>query len=346
MHYLMFSHCDPGTDVIFINGENGWRNAYGYLPGELYYNLPFFLAMSILYAVAVLVWWGLVLYFRSDGVLSVQYHIGVVALLALFEVVLWYVYYQVYNETGLRGMGLLTTAVISSTIRKTSGRILILVVCMGYGVVKPTLGDTAMKVIAFGGLYCVFTTVLDVVKALSHEDDISGGFFILVIVPVALLDSIFYYWAFVSLYDVVAQLEERKQTMKLSLYRKFLAVVAVCLLLSLAWVLFQMYFLWSNTMDEHWQYLWVFDAYWNVLTFVVLLTIMVLWKPSSSSMNYAYHEQLSGVDDNLESIELDDHSAAFSIDDDDDEPEFDKHDHHLTQLDSELTEGPDSADDI
>eukprot|EP00658_Telonema_sp_P-2_P025574 TRINITY_DN202_c0_g1_i6.p2 TRINITY_DN202_c0_g1~~TRINITY_DN202_c0_g1_i6.p2 ORF type:complete len:206 (-),score=33.89 TRINITY_DN202_c0_g1_i6:852-1469(-) len=173
MHYLMFSHCESGIDVIFINGENGWRNAYGYLPGELYYNIPFFLAMSVLYAVVVLVWWGLVLYFRSDGVLSVHDHIGLVALLALCEVVLWFLYYQAYNNTGLRDTGLLTTAVISSCIKRTSTRILILVVCMGYGVVRPTLGDSTMKVMVFGGLYCVFTTVLDVVKALSHEDDIS-----------------------------------------------------------------------------------------------------------------------------------------------------------------------------
>merc|ERR1712164_75549 len=122
---------------------------------------------------------------------------------------------------------------------------------MGYGIAKPTLGSSAKKVLIFGFVYCVFTTILDVVKALSHENDTTGGFFIMVIVPVAVLDSIFYYWTFVSLYDVVAALEDRKQTIKLSPYRKFLTVVAACLMLSFAWVMFQMWFLYSDAFILH-----------------------------------------------------------------------------------------------
>ena len=133
---------------------------------------------------------------------------------------------------------------------------------MGYGIAKPTLGGNARKVTVFGFVYCVFTTILDVVKALSHENDTSGSFFIMVIVPVALLDSIFYYWTFVSLYDVVAALEERKQTIKLALYKKFVSVIAICLVVSLFWVMYQMYFLYTDSFTTSWQYAWVFDAFW------------------------------------------------------------------------------------
>merc|ERR1711966_634949 len=99
---------------------------------------------------------------------------------------------------------------------------------------------------------------------------------ILVIVPVILLDSLFYYWTFVSLYEVVAALEERKQTTKLRLYQKFLTVVGVCLVISLIWVLFQMYFLYQDMFTTHWTYAWVFDAFWYVESFVILLFIMIL----------------------------------------------------------------------
>jgi hypothetical protein len=352
MHYLMYSNCKPASEDVLMTGHNAWLNSYGYLPGELYYNLPFFLVMAVLYTVVVLMWFGLICYYRSDGVLPVQYHIGVVAVLGLMEVVAWYIQYSSYNENGTRNAGLITTAVILSTLKKTTTRILILVVCMGYGIVRPTLGDNATKVMVFGFLYCVFTTCLDVVKALSHEDDISGGFFILVIVPVALLDSVFYYWTFVSLYDVVAALEERKQTIKLNLYRKFLTVVATGLVFSFGWVIFQMWFLYSDAFIMHWQYAWVFDSYWYALMLVLLLTIMYLWKPSSTSMSYAYHEQLSGVEDDLEGIELE-NSAAFSIgDDEEDEEDIEKQDvdkqdtsfDSLAKLDPELTSS--SKDDI
>merc|ERR1711998_77650 len=298
-----------------MTGHNEWLNLYGFLPGELYYNLPFFLAMTLAYVLAGLVWVGLILKHRLDGILPVQYYIGLVVALGSVEVLTWCFTFRAYNIDGQRPVPLMTTAVIFSTVKKTVSRIVILVVCMGYGIVKPTLGDNAKKVLAFGAVYCVFTTVLDVVKALSHENDISGGFFILVIVPVALLDSIFYYWTFVSLYDVVAYLEQRKQTIKLLLYRKFLVVIGVCLIFSLGWVIFQIFFLYSDAFTTSWQYAWVFDAFWYVQGLVLLICIMALWKPSSTSMNYAYHDQVSGVDDNLEGIELDDNSVSFSIDD-------------------------------
>jgi hypothetical protein len=323
-----------------MTGHNAWLNPYGYLPGELYYNLPFHKVMSGIYVLAGLVWLGLIFKHKNDGILPVQWYIGLVVLLGLVEVVTWYFTYSTYNTEGRRPVPIMTTAVIFSTVKKTVSRIVVLVVCMGYGIVKPTLGDNAKKVLAFGAVYCVFTTVLDVVKALSHETDISGGFFILVIVPVALLDSIFYYWTFVSLYDVVAHLEERKQTIKLHLYRKFLVVIGVCLVFSLGWVIFQMYFLYSDAFTTQWEYAWVFDAYWYVLSFVVLAAIMALWRPTENSMRYAYTEQLStNEDDNFDGIELDDASApAFSIDDEEDENELasDNLD-SIATLDTELT---------
>jgi len=348
MHYLMYSSCRVDNPDILMTGHNAWLNPYGYLPGELYFNLPFFMAMAASYLVVVLVWGALILYHRADGVLPVQYHIGAVAVLGLIEVSAWYLTFQWYNDNGTRPVPMMTTAVIFSTIKKTVSRILILVVCMGYGIAKPTLGSNGKKVLIFGFVYCVFTTILDVVKALSHENDTSGGFFILVIVPVALLDSIFYYWTFVSLYDVVAALEERRQTIKLALYKKFVTVIAVCLVVSLFWVMYQMYFLYSDSFTTQWQYAWVFDAFWYVQGLVLLICIMALWKPSSTSMNYAYHDQVSGVDDNLEGIELDDNTAvSFSIDDgQEEEGEFGDAD---MALDPELTQPKDDSkakDDI
>jgi len=339
MHYLMYSSCMSDATDVLMTGHNAWLNPYGYLPGELYYNLPFHMVMSGIYVIAGLVWLALIFKHKDDGILPVQWYIGLVVLLGLIEVVTWYITYSTYNTDGRRPVPIMTTAVIFSTIKKTVSRIVVLVVCMGYGIVKPTLGDNAKKVLAFGAVYCVFTTVLDVVKALSHETDISGGFFILVIVPVALLDSIFYYWTFVSLYDVVAHLEERKQTIKLNLYRQFLVVIGVCLIFSLGWVIFQMFFLYSDAFTTQWEYAWVFDAYWYVLSFVVLSAIMALWRPTENSMRYAYTEQLSTNEDDFEGIELDatDSAPAFSIDDEDENELADDNLESIATLDSEFT---------
>ena len=49
----MYSSCDPESGDVYINGHNAWMNPYGYLSGELYSNLPFFLAMIVVHAVAL-----------------------------------------------------------------------------------------------------------------------------------------------------------------------------------------------------------------------------------------------------------------------------------------------------
>lgn len=219
-------------------------------------------------------------------------------------------------------MALLVSAIIIGTMKKTVSRLLVLVVCMGYGIVNPNLGDRACQVMVFGCVYCIFSSVLDVVKALSHDNDVSGGFFILVIIPVAVLDSIFYLWTFMSLYDVVAQLEERRQTVKLQLYRKFIWVLATCLFLSCVWVIYQMYFLYANLFPSHWQLAWMFDAYWYMLGLAILIAIMYLWAPNENSKMYAYYEENVNLGDGEDGMEMDESmdnntlAPAFSIDGD------------------------------
>ena len=317
LHYLMYSSCDPEAGSVYINGHNAWMNPYGYLSGELYANMPFFLAMVVLNAVALLVWLVL-LCFHRENVLPVQGHIAGVIVLSLLEVMLWYFEYRTFNDQGTRPMVLLTAAIMVGTIKKTLSRMLVLVVCMGYGVVHNDLGSRLYHVLVFGCVYCVFSSVLDVVKAWSHDTDVSGGFFILVIIPVAVLDSIFYLWTFMSLYDVVAQLEERRQTVKLALYRKFIWVLGTCLFLSCIWVVYQMYFLYANLFPSLWQLAWMFDAYWYTLAFAILLAIMYLWAPNENSKRYAYYEENVNLGDDDDGMELESQATvapAFSIDD-------------------------------
>ncbi len=40
LHYLMYSSCQLEAGTVFIEGHNTWMNPYGYVSGELYYNMP------------------------------------------------------------------------------------------------------------------------------------------------------------------------------------------------------------------------------------------------------------------------------------------------------------------
>jgi hypothetical protein len=281
--------------------------------------------MIILYSLIIVVWAGLLFYYREE-VVRVHLHIGAVLLMALLEVILWYIYFQYFNHEGNRSSALAIICAMASTLKKTVSRLLVLAVCMGYGVVRPTLPSQKLMV-AFGIIYCIFSFVLDIVKA--HESQNREDLYtvaVLASVAVAVLDFVFYLWTFMSLYDTVALLEERRQSMKLNLYRKFIWVLATCLLLSCAWVLYQVYY--SSQYDalfpSLWQTTWLFNAYWYVLSFAIAVAIMVLWAPHSNSRQYAYYDQSASVEmDGMDQDHMgpggEENPARFEIEDEEED---------------------------
>ena len=48
----------------------------------------------------------------------------------------------------------------------------------------------------------------------------------------------------------------------------------------------------SASLAEHWQLLWLVEAFWHVLYFGLLLCIALLWSPSQNNIQYAYSEQV------------------------------------------------------
>lgn len=49
----------------------------------------------------------------------------------------------------------------------------------------------------------------------------------------------------------------------------------------------------TGALERDWSGQWVFDAYWEVLYFVVLAAIGYLWRPTENSLRYAYMQELA-----------------------------------------------------
>ena len=50
-----------------------------------------------------------------------------------------------------------------------------------------------------------------------------------------------------------------------------------------------------DSRDARWDYLWLFDAGWHVLSFVILMAICALWRPQTNNQQYACMEELPGT---------------------------------------------------
>jgi hypothetical protein len=98
-----------------------------------------------------------------------QHYVTVVVILGLLETATWYFDYRNFNLTGTRPIGPVIAGVLLSSVKRTLSRLLVLIVCMGYGVMKPTLGsDQRNKVVVLGFVYFVFSSVYDVMSSYSQ----------------------------------------------------------------------------------------------------------------------------------------------------------------------------------
>lgn len=287
MYNLYFVFCDPQLKGLTIDGTTIWKNPSGYLPGRMAPLLTFYGLMSLAYLVLGVAWFSQYIRFWKD-ILNLQNYLTAIIALGMFEVTLWYFEYANFNATGRRPMGITFWAVTFGVVKKTLSRVLILVVSMGYGVVRPTLGGLTSKVVLLGATYFLAAEVLDIFENVGTINDLSGKARLFLVLPVAILDAFFILWIFTSLSKTLEKLQARRMVAKLELYRKFTNALAVSVIVSVAWICYELYFKATDPFSERWQSAWVISGFWNVLTFALLCVICALWAPSQNSTRYAY----------------------------------------------------------
>lgn len=296
MYNLFFITCDPKLKGLVMSGKTVWKNPDGYLPGRMAPLKKFYVFMSIAYLLLSVIWFSQYMRFWKD-ILQLQHCISAVIGLGLFEMVLWYFDFAYFNSTGMRPVFITTLVVTIGAIRKTVARILMLSVSMGYGVVRPTLGGLTSKVLLLGITYFLASELLDITEYVGSINDISGRARLFLVLPDAFLDAFLILWIFTSLSKTLDQLQAKRTSVKLDIYRKFSNALAVAVIASVAWITFEVYFKATDPFNERWQSAWIVTAFWDVLSFVLLCVICYLWAPSSSSQRYAYSGEAEEFDE-------------------------------------------------
>eukprot|EP00252_Welwitschia_mirabilis_P026237 TRINITY_DN8517_c0_g1_i1.p1 TRINITY_DN8517_c0_g1~~TRINITY_DN8517_c0_g1_i1.p1 ORF type:complete len:517 (+),score=80.53 TRINITY_DN8517_c0_g1_i1:211-1761(+) len=309
MYNLFFVFCDPSLKGVDLDGRTVWKNPTGYLPGRIAPLMTFYGFMSLAYLILGLIWFSQYVRFWKD-VLQLQNCITLVIALGMFEMTLWYFEYANFNATGVRPMGITLWAVTFGILKKTVARLLILVVSMGYGVVRPTLGGLTSKVLLLGAIYFLASELLEVVENVGKIDDFTEKTRLFLVLPVAILDAILILWIFTSLSKTLEKLQARRRLAKLEIYRKFTNALAVAVIVSVAWIGYELYFKATDPLSERWQSAWIITAFWHVLSFALLCVLCMLWAPSQSSKRYAYSEETGEDFDEEEAVAL---TSAASI---------------------------------
>eukprot|EP00298_Acanthocystis_sp_HF-20_P011127 c19243_g1_i1.p1 GENE.c19243_g1_i1~~c19243_g1_i1.p1 ORF type:complete len:485 (-),score=140.09 c19243_g1_i1:114-1568(-) len=302
-YYFMLSSCLASTGDVTMTGTISWINPFGYLPGELFPLVSLYQYLSLGYLFLGIVWFFLCVMYRQE-LLRLQYYVFAVIDLGFLEYTAWYFDYVNFNETGSRSMTSTTFAVLLSSTKRSFSRVLVLVVCMGYGILTPTLTvGQYRKVLGLGIVYFAFSSVHDILISYSQVTFVVQEIRVFFLFPLAALDSIFFLWILQEISVNIEYLTVNQQVAKLSIFKNFWLILVLTAIFSVCWASFQIYSsVWMNE-DDYWQYIWVFDGIWHIIYFFVLLTIAFLWRPSSQTKAYALSEQLTTKDEDEDDVD-------------------------------------------
>ncbi|KAI9320583.1 lung seven transmembrane receptor-domain-containing protein [Dichotomocladium elegans] len=311
-----------------------WRLPYGNLPATDYPKLLFYGAFSLVY-LTVGIFWGFQSYRYWNDILPVQHFLSATIFYLVVEMAVNWGFWEAYNQTGSPSYALLAVVVLLNSGRSSMSFFMLLVVCMGFSVVKPSLGPTMTKCVILACTHFFFGVIYSLgVMLLSPE---SAGFLVLLAVfPLSMTMSAFYVWTFTSLATTISSLELRKQHVKATMYKRLHRLLVFSLIMVVVIFILNMFaFSGRNEVDwaaRSWKWRWVMlDGLLNILYFVVFVVIIILWRPTYNNQRYGLQqisqdeEEAIALENQLRRTEgsghgddeYDDDTAIFELGDDD-----------------------------
>ncbi|XP_026851379.1 transmembrane protein 87A isoform X2 [Electrophorus electricus] len=261
--------------------------------------MMFFMAMCIVYVLFGALWllW-MALYWRD--LLRIQFWIGAVIVLGMLEKAVFYSEYQSIRYQGEHNQSAVIFAELLSALKRSLARILVIIVSLGYGIVKPRLGTTVPRLVAVGLLYLLFSAVEGILR-------VTGGFYgtvaLVANLSLSLIDSCVMWWIFISLSHTTRLLKLRRNVVKLSLYQHFTNTLIFSVLASIIFIIWTTRQFKLVDCQSGWRDLWVDDAFWRLLFSAILLAIMVLLRPSINSQRFSHSPLLDEDDEEDEAKE-------------------------------------------
>lgn len=152
-----------------------------------------------------------------------------------------------------------------NALRNTAAYFVLMIVSMGYGVVRPTLGKEMPFCVALSIAYFLSNILMNLGSIAAHRKDLVMSF--VCILPISIVSMILFPTILTSLTTTIEQLERKRQTYKTWMYmwlwRLLCFTIAASLLLSVSVML-----TFNLRRDLNW-----FARNWESLWFVVLLDL-------------------------------------------------------------------------
>ncbi|CAO1633579.1 unnamed protein product [Parajaminaea phylloscopi] len=301
------AHASFEADVVFHNVFKGE------LPGGEFPKLGFYFGLSCVYILLGLAWAYLCVK-HKDELLTVQHFVsGLFAILVVEQLITWAYYSYLNNhaidfwklasvnnkggETWAARALLIVESLIDST-RNSASFFLLLIVSMGYGVVRPSIDPRIMlrvKILTAVHLVCGCLYSIGIVL-LSIES--GGSWVFLFIFPLAFTLSALMMWSLNSLNATIQHLTTRKQLFKLAYFlRLYRILIGAVVVIGVFFVASSVAFSQSggeNFPSQTWRWRWfLLDGWTATLYLVVFCAIAWTWRPTGSNLRLSMSDEVA-----------------------------------------------------
>lgn len=290
-------------DSSIYTGVVEFRNSYGELPAGEYFNLPFYGGLAIVYLVIGFLWAFQYVQHKAE-ILPVQNYITVLIGFLSAEMIVIWGYYDYVNLHGYNtGSTVYMVAVaLLNAFRNSFSFFMILIVSMGYSVVRPSLGPAMVRARILAVAHFVFG-VLYSVTSMAVSAETASPWVLLVILPLSATMTVLYLWTLNSLQATIKELNQRMQTQKALMYKRLWGVVIWSITVMVLFILLNTFTLANRSPDflpQHWKDRFVLDGWLNTLYLTVFGTIVFLWRPTADNRRFAMSEELRQDDFELD----------------------------------------------
>ncbi|XP_078089674.1 transmembrane protein 87A-like isoform X1 [Mustelus asterias] len=266
------------TMIVEMKGQ------YDYISPADWPLMMFFMVMCIVYVLFGALWlvWS-ACYWRD--LLRIQFWIGAVIFLGMLEKAVFYAEYQSIRYKGESVQGAVIFAELLSALKRSLARVLVIIVSLGYGIVKPRLGAMLHRVVGVGVLYLIFSAIEGILRVTGTPLvtlALVGN------ITLSVIDSCVLWWIFISLTQTMKMLKLRRNVVKLSSYRHFTNTLIFAVIASIFFIIWTAKKFRLADCQSDWRERWIDDAFWRLLFSVILLVIMILWRPSANNQRFAF----------------------------------------------------------
>ncbi|KAJ2804469.1 hypothetical protein H4R20_002498 [Coemansia guatemalensis] len=299
-------YCVDAASLGDFTARVQWINAHGLLPASEYPRLYIYLALMIAY-IAIAAAWAFMSWRVWSEILPVQNQLlGLICLLAI-DMGMNFGFWKYYNSTGVPSMVYSVFTLVVDAGRNSLSFFMLLVVSLGWGVVRPSLGKTMIRCVLLaivhffaGGLYGA---------ALLFRDPLQPGpIGLIYVIPLSITLALFYIWTLSAIISTTHFLSERQQSFKLAMYNRLWHLLLVCLVLLFLFFILNILFTLSYSRlgfaAKTWRWLWFWtDGWLNLEYFAALCIILYWWRPTLENHRYGL-EELAGNEDEAAEREL------------------------------------------